>query len=311
MKFGSHLYGTDTPESDIDYKGIFLPSFREILLNRIPKSITFNTKKNSTEKNSSEDIDSEFYSLHYFLKLATEGQTVAIDMLHANPESIIKSSWIWEKLQENRKQFYTRNLQAFIGYARRQASKYGIKGSRLSDAKIVKDYLCCCDPEKRLSVYWDGLPQGEHIHFLGKDPNGKRQYQVCGKIIQETVTVKYAFEIVSRFYESYGQRAKQAERNESIDWKAVSHAVRAAYQIKEILTKKDLTFPLEQSKLLLQIKQGKIDYTTEVAPLLDDLMDEVEILSQKSDLPQKVSQKWVDEFLIELVTSCYYVRGNF
>ena len=34
MKFGSHLYGTDTEDSDVDYKGVFLPAKKEILLNK-------------------------------------------------------------------------------------------------------------------------------------------------------------------------------------------------------------------------------------------------------------------------------------
>lgn len=32
MKFGSHLYGTNTPNSDLDYKAIYLPTAREIIL---------------------------------------------------------------------------------------------------------------------------------------------------------------------------------------------------------------------------------------------------------------------------------------
>lgn len=31
MVFGAHLYGTATPESDLDYKGIFLPAKEELL----------------------------------------------------------------------------------------------------------------------------------------------------------------------------------------------------------------------------------------------------------------------------------------
>ena len=45
MKFGAHLYGTDTKTSDLDYKGIFLPSVEEILLNKIPKCINLSTNK--------------------------------------------------------------------------------------------------------------------------------------------------------------------------------------------------------------------------------------------------------------------------
>jgi predicted nucleotidyltransferase len=32
MKFGAHLYGTATSDSDLDYKGIFLPTKEQLLL---------------------------------------------------------------------------------------------------------------------------------------------------------------------------------------------------------------------------------------------------------------------------------------
>jgi predicted nucleotidyltransferase len=35
MRFGSHLYGTATPLSDLDYKGVYLPDGRDILLQRV------------------------------------------------------------------------------------------------------------------------------------------------------------------------------------------------------------------------------------------------------------------------------------
>ena len=69
MKFGSHLYGTNTEDSDADYKGVFLPTKKEILLNNIPKCRNFSTS-NGLTKNNPNDLDEEIYSLHYFLKLA-------------------------------------------------------------------------------------------------------------------------------------------------------------------------------------------------------------------------------------------------
>jgi len=43
MAFGSHLYGTSTPESVLDYKGVFLPSKEQVLLGQIHRT---NDRKN-------------------------------------------------------------------------------------------------------------------------------------------------------------------------------------------------------------------------------------------------------------------------
>jgi len=317
MIFGSQLYGTDLPESGKDIKGIFLPSKEDIFLNRIPKSINISTKKSNDEKNSKDDIDTEIYSLHYFLKLACEGETVAIDMLHAPRNMWLKSSPIWEELYGMRSMFYTKNLKSFVGYARKQASKYGIKGSRLNDAQRVVDYfdewISLEDSYKqtggikKLTDIWDDLPEGEHIFKLPANDNGIRMYQVCGRKVGETCTVSYAKDVVKVFLDAYGHRAKMASENQGIDWKAISHALRSAYQVREILTKGDITFPLEHRDYLRDVKQGKYDYSREVAPKLESLMDEVESLSVKSDLPESIDRKVVDKWLIKTIEKSFII----
>lgn len=52
MKFGSHLYGTATPESDTDIKGVFLPELRDLLLARAPRHQHTSTGDNSTIRSS-------------------------------------------------------------------------------------------------------------------------------------------------------------------------------------------------------------------------------------------------------------------
>lgn len=298
MKFGSQLYGTDTPDSDIDYKGIFLPSKSEILLNKVPKSYNENTKKGSEEKNTSEDVDIEIYSLHYFIKLACEGQTVALDMLHAPFDMILTKSDIWDSIILNRKMFYTKNLKSFVGYARKQAAKYGIKGSRLNAAKEVIDFLKKYDPEIKLQAIWNHLPIGEHLHFIEPNPDDIPQYQVCGKIFQATSKINYVLPILERFYKQYGKRAQDAAKNKGIDWKAISHAIRAALQVKQLLLENNITFPLRKAKFLREVKLGKYDYITEIVPVLENLMDEVEELSKRSSLPNKVNRNYWDKWLI-------------
>jgi hypothetical protein len=309
MLFGSHLYGTNTPKSDMDYKGVFMPTKEAIYLSRVNKSYTFNTKKGSQEKNEADDKDIEMYSLHYFIKLACEGQTVALDMLYAPDNMLINTSLTWAAIRQNREKFLTKNLKAFIGYARRQAAKYGIKGSRLAACKKVMEIIDGVNHTKLTQpiMYhvWDQLPEEEHLHHLGENENGVRQYQVCGKIIQEKVSLGNAYEMLKKFHDNYGERARKAEANEGIDWKAVSHAMRAAFQLKELLTDHTITFPLREAEYLKKIKSGELHFVNQVNPTLETLMDEVEELSKKSDLPEKVNRNYWDRFIVETVGEVY------
>jgi hypothetical protein len=317
MIYGSHLYGTDTPDSDQDFKGVFMPSKEQILLGKIPKSLSEKTKKDSTSKNSSEDIDSEMYSLHYFIHLACEGETVALDMLHAPDEMILEKSLIWDLIVQNRDKFYTKNLKAFVGYARRQAAKYGIKGSRLNDAKKVAKFLDDCHftfskeyhPQViKLKNIWDDLPTGEHIFKLKPDENGVRYYEVCGRKLGETISIENAQSVVDGFVKSYGERARMAAANEGIDWKSMSHALRAAMQVKQILTENTLTLPFKENEaaFLRLVKRGKLNYQKTVAPELEHLIEEVEALSLKSDLPEKVDRKFWDKFIMREVDLAHF-----
>jgi hypothetical protein len=300
MIFGSHLYGTATSESDLDYKGIFLPSKEEILLGSIPKGYSFSTKATDA-KNTADDTDVELYSLHYFIKLACEGQTVALDMLHAPDAMIMESSDIWKSIVSQRYKFYSKSLKSFIQYARRQASKYGIKGSRLNAASEVLSLLRSEDPTNKLQVIWDKLPRMEHCYEAGRDPNGIRQYQMCGKMFQETTSIGYMIPVLEKFYDEYGSRARLASENRNIDWKAVSHSLRAAIQVKEILTRNTITFPLKEAPFLLQVKDGKLDYISEVAPVLESLMEEVEGLVSRSELPEKADKAYWNKFVCDTV----------
>ncbi len=298
IQVGSHLYGTATPQSDRDYKGIFLPSRRMLLSGKIPKNLNFNSSL-PEQKNTPQDVDEEFYSLHYFLQLACEGQTIALDMLHAPESMILENSDIWRTIVRERHRFYSKNLKSFIRYARRQATKYGIKGARLNAAKAVLTLLKSTDPSLRLHHVWEQLPQTEYAHTRGRDPQGFRQYAVCDKLFQETTSIGYVIPVLEKFSTEYGRRAQLAAENKQIDWKAVSHALRVAYQVKEILTKKTIRFPLENADFLRQVKEGKPNYLTEIAPRLDALMDEIEGLLNSSTLPERSDTAYWEDFLCD------------
>lgn len=294
MEFGSHLYGMNTPTSDKDYKGIFIPSADEILSYRIPKTVTLSSGNGNRLKNTPADVDDELYSLPYFLELALKGETVALDMLHAESQSIIKYSLEWDVLRANRQRFYTKTLRSFVGYARKQAAKYGIKGSRLDAVREALSFAIIHANETVGEVY-ESLWEAEHCH---KYHNGvENVWEVCGKKLMAGTKFATYVPTLKKFYENYGDRARLAAANEGIDWKAVSHALRAGYQAKDIFSKGDFTYPLAETDFLIKVKNGELNYANEVAPELDRIMDEVDALAKLSSLPEEPDYDWATDFL--------------
>jgi hypothetical protein len=295
----------------MDYKGVFLPSLSEIVQLDPTHEIRHSTGSD-TEKNTSEDIDTDFYSLQKFLKMACDGETIAIDMLFAPDDMIIETSEIWEDIRKNRHLLLTKNMKAFLGYCKRQAAKYGVRGSRLKAIEQTIAYL-----KKKQKPFNDRLDSNPMIEFGleglsisypeyikvldGFDKGGKwidkKVLQVCESKYDFTCKLFYVVDQLQKKYDAYGHRAQQAKNNEGIDWKAISHALRAGYQLKEIYETGNLVYPLRKADFLLKVKKGELDYTTEVAPTLDMLIDEVEMLASRSNFPESVDRSFWHNFI--------------
>ncbi|MCK5608702.1 nucleotidyltransferase domain-containing protein [Candidatus Pacearchaeota archaeon] len=311
--FGSRLYGTSTPESDTDYKAIYLPSIEDCILQKVKKSINEDTNKTS-ERNTKEDTDFETWSLQYFLKMGFAGETAILDMIHAPDSSIIISSPEWEFIRKNRARFYSKNARSYIGYVRKQASKYGVKGSRLEEAEKVLTFLQSKEPYVKLAEIWNELPTGEHIKKYDNpsiQAADKRIYDVCSIKMMATQKVSYIEGLVN-FVQRYGERAKLAKENKGVDWRAVSHAYRASFQLKEIYETGDLIYPLKDAEFLRDLKLGKYHYKDDdIGEKLDELVSEIEELANKSHLPQGVEKDfwntWLTQLYVPLKKKKWYI----
>ena len=318
--FGSHLYGTSTPESDVDFKEIFVPHPRDILLGTAMNHTNLNTNNTAT-KNTKDDVDHELYSLKYFFKLAAEGETVALDMIHTPADLVVKSDLpdVWKFIQDNRSRFYTTNMKAYLGYVRKQASKYGVKGSRLAALRGVLAIVNQI-PEQWVDYQEDGstkqrrtkvedikhrLPENEFCEwvFHNHEKTGPQTfYTVLGRKYQTTLSLIELKQSLNKLDAEYGERARKAEANEGIDWKALSHAYRAGYQLKEIYQTGDLVYPLKNASIIKAIKAGDMPFKV-VQDLLENTVDEVEVLAiqaAKNGMPAKVDMKFWDKFVEEV-----------
>jgi len=296
MRFGSHLYGTDTSDSDLDLKGVYVPEARDILLQRVKPSVTSGREKGAGERNRPGDVDREYYSLQRYLALLAAGQTMAIDMLFAPDTVMVKPpSPVWRDIQAHAPRFVSRRASAFVRYCRQQANKYGIKGSRVAAARSALALIQTAEEKHgttaRLSVVGPSLARfvemTQHVALVDAEtPTGTvvRQLEVCGRKIPLTASVKTAREVVQRLVAAYGQRAIQAEGHEGVDWKALSHAVRVGREAVELFRSGRIVFPLPYADHLLQIKRGAHAYAV-VAEEIEQLLEEVTAAAADSSLP--------------------------
>lgn len=304
MVFGSHLYGLDTPDSDMDYKGIYLPTKEELLLGSYAKTYTSSTGGKDS-KNGKDDIDTDIIALPYFIKQACQRETFALDMMHCTEPLV--SSPIWDDLVANRTKFYSKDMKAYVGYVKKQAAKYRLKGSRLSCIKKAIERLqqLQMEVDPTIGGVKDRLYTGEYaklVKYTGKGAGAVEQefYEVNGKKYQTTNRVDYVIEQLTKMYDSYGERAQQAESNEGVDWKALSHAIRAGCQARDIYMYGDFSYPLNETKDIMEVKLGKLDYKTEVSPMLENIVESVEEWSSISSLPSKVDTKYWDNWLLNV-----------
>lgn len=310
MQFGSHVYGTNLPTSDTDFKAVHIPDPRQILLGTAKPAIHSSTNKAQGTKNSSEDVDFESYTLQKFMSMLLEGQTVALSMLYTPPQFISVTSSEWEFIRAYRKEWLHTKVSAFVGYCRTQANKYGIKGSRISTAKLATELFASLPPNDKLGEHaakiTTALKPVEHTSFE-VDPHGTPMIEICGRKLQFTITGAQAHKIVSRIYAEYGERARQAETNNNIDWKAIMHAVRVLHEAEEILTSHTITYPRPEAELLLQIRKGELPYAV-AATILEDGLERIETVAKNSTLPPQGNTNLAEAFVLTSYKNYIFAR---
>lgn len=308
IKHGSHLYGTNTPTSDLDYKGVFLPAGRDILLQRVPHVIDKGTGVQNA-KNTMDDVDDQSYPLQKFLHMVTSGDTAGTEILFAPEWAIVEMHPDWELIREATPLLLNKQCKGFVGYCQRQAAKYGIKGSRMS---ACRDLVALLAPfaagnptdkletlSEALSAFCDHHEFSEITIITSQAGTAVPHLDVVDRKVPYTATIKTAYDIFKKVFDNYGHRTLAAMNNEGIDWKAVSHAIRVAGQAKELLLTGHITFPRPDAAYLLQVKRGELDYN-DVAPLLERMVEEVDEASRASSLPGKSDTAAIDELVLQL-----------
>lgn len=103
-KAGSAAYGTMTPTSDIDYRGVFLAEPQHL--------IGLSNVETYTEE---QPIDLQCFELRHYIRLCLKGSPLQLEMLYYPQDVVAASSVAWNKLVEIRQCFLGKHLKKTLG----------------------------------------------------------------------------------------------------------------------------------------------------------------------------------------------------
>jgi len=188
-QYGSHLYGLNTENSDLDFRGVYIPTLDDIILHKdkdeintelevevecyeeIDKVINGFPLKGAV-KAKKVKVDVKIFSLQKFIQLCSKADTNALDLLFSwtnkDTESYLYavSDYINPMAQivtYKNKLINTDRLESPITYAFKQATKYGLKGERL---KVLQNVL---QGTKNFLKEWKDVIVTPQVHHLLED----------------------------------------------------------------------------------------------------------------------------------------------
>ena len=130
---GSILYGLNTPDSDVDYRGLFVAKNKKYIAG-------FETIESIVQ---SEEIDATYYELARYLKLLRKSNTQVLEILFAPTDSFTYMSDLFQKIRQHRYDFIDSNilkksLQGYIYSEMRLATgeRSGQLGGKRKEAVI-------------------------------------------------------------------------------------------------------------------------------------------------------------------------------
>ena len=111
---GSHAYGTNTPESDVDYRGIFYTPIADI----------YSPFKIKGEQNDSNEEDTKFYELRKYINLYVKCNPNIVETLWVENSDITFKTNVYDMLRSEREALLCSKVAfTYTGYAHNQKSR--------------------------------------------------------------------------------------------------------------------------------------------------------------------------------------------
>lgn len=307
---GSHSYGTNIEGSDIDIRGVALPSFSDLL------GLT------NFEQFIDKETDTVIYSLPKFVNLVSNCNPNVIEMLFCKKEHYFWVSPLGEILLQNRHLFLTkRAIYTFGGYAHSQLNRLENALTRNGDIlnnKEQQEHInrsvsnCIASFEEKfntegmkIKTYVDVLNEGEEEQILCDFELKKFPLSKLRSIVEEITNVQRTYN------QTVGQRNKK--KDDLHLNKHMMHLIRLYLMCYEILSSGDLhTYRKDDHVLLMSIRNG--DFRTENGAVKNEFYDLLKSLENKCEeaskttlLPNRVNTLEIEKMLKEIYSKSIFI----
>ena len=296
---GSHAYGTNNENSDLDVRGCTLNSKMQILTNE------------NFEQFVNEATDTTIYSFNKLISLLSNCNPNTIELLGNKPEHYLYVSEIGKELIDNAHLFLSkRAVYSFGGYATAQLRRLDNKAVRLVNQEqrerhilnsIMNAYHTFTEKyfhfeEDSIKLYIDKSEQEEYDTEIFMDVNlhhyPLRDYKSMWSEMNNVV----------KDYSKIGKRNKNAIEHNKLG-KHMMHLIRLYMMCLDILEKEEIvTYREKEHELLMEIRNGKfLDGDRQPIPefyeMVDDYEKKLEYAKNNTNLPDNPDYKRINEFV--------------
>lgn len=299
---GSHAYGMEHKDSDLDVRGIALNSKSEILLN------------NDFDQVVDTPTDTTIYSFNKIITLLSSNNPNTVELLGLKPEHYLYLSDIGRELLDNRKMFLSKIcIKSFTGYSQSQLRRMENKANRLVGQAQNEEYIFKSIQNTKYDFKNRYFPHDESDVNLYIDKAVQEGYET--EIFMDINLKHYPLRdwagmwnemksIVSS-YNKIGKRNEKAISHDKLG-KHMAHLLRLYMMCIDILEKEEIiTYRAKEHDLLMSIRNGEwLDKNRQ--PILEfyDLLNEYEkrfeYAKENTSLPDKPDYKRINEFVMSV-----------
>jgi uncharacterized protein len=323
IRVGSHLFGTDTPDSDLDLYGIFMP-FDEIVygMHKYEEVKSDIISKDSTGRNTKDAVDRTITEYRKFIRLALQNNPNILHTLFVDKKNILHldEGGFGQRLLDMAERFpYKGAHHRFVKYADSQRYKMRIKPENFNalenGLKLLEQFG---DNTVIAEVAYDKfntnfkvttVSGGYDIHAYFSPPfvdNGNGKHIKCGDLnFERGLYVKRVRNMIKDRLSKATSR-KELFTRYGYDSKFASNLIHLLMEGIELMKTGRIEYPLTYANHILDIKKGKYS-VEEILDWADELVEESRDALNNTKLPDEPRTKEIEEFAMNEVRN--FLKG--